>query len=1751
MARDKNELYKKAAGLVQQKKGVSSGKFAQRTGLDDKKSESSAGSKKRDKAVLYERASGLLQKRNAGKEEEDAGNDKKGRFSEFERRIDTKPSATDSTAFSAANDRGTDEEYFDYLRRMRNTVYGQNAPARTGAVFGTDIDTGNVKSAKDPLDSLPDMDSRYLDGMRQMLRQSEDLQPAERGYSYTYSPDYAGSVREGQDRLRGLETARELYKLNKSMSPGRNGVSLGDEDREDMIAEYDALYKETGIEAYKDTADRLRSGEDIGLVDIYDGTSAAAEPELFTGDPWLARNAKEIRETQDVIDRRRDANTSARLDESYFRTNEERWAAAGAEMEASGYIYDPDAEALADAADVKATPGRDVLKRMDDVLGGEHLSEYWTSEEKALYDWLVSEGRTEDADDYAEYLSYAAYDRRNQGTRAAVEDAYNGTDGQDSGLVNKVVLGAMPMTDGLPKLINTIDIIGQDLFNGLGVSEYRPINYKRTSLYGEVSGDAQGYVTEELNNIGTVNDLTKLVFGEDFNLADYGIAHGSLGNKGLGTIYSTGVDLVRSYVNSKLFPFKGGGLVSMSAQSASDAYAQAIEQGASPQEALSFMLPYGSAEALGEMTPFSIFSGYLGNVGVKGKGLKTVLLFGLDVLGDGVGEAATSYMQQAAEDAILGEHSQYAIRVNKYAGALMQYGYNPADARAMAMEMVSDEKTTELWDSWWMGMLGAAGTATISTPAASLYNRYVRYADTVDIGKRINSLGNREALQQMFSEATGSEVQMPKSNAGVGRTVNKQMRQLQQANDAERDAAVLDYYDRMKGTYAEGATEQDIAAARKNSPELKAVRDALLRSAQGRKVSVKQQQLLAVDDAAKATIEAYNKGDIKMSDAAVKRAETMEYAQAATVIPDIKGKMAAMSNSGTTDDIRRRASEVGGRMTVDENAAGSSVNGEDIREVNGIKQVAKGDQDAVVTVTMADGSARDAKLDEVTFGGNVDAEVYQYAAVMATPELANQFRMAVISENVAMDQLANGMNNAYDMGLSGFRNIATVQNSALTAGLSADIVKTAFDMGVANRAKTIEGRIDKAAQRFAKYTGREWRPGSVKTTGIDMTSLTDIQRKNIEQVEMVAKLLGINVELFESKANNEGKFEDENGSYNAATNTIRLDINAGRNAASDSMANTAMLRTMSHELTHAIQRNTPKQYEALRDAVLDVLEAQDGYSLEERVDKRLADAAATAKKSGKQPSITTRDQAIDEVIADACEMMLRDSDAIQRLRDAHPDAAKSFGEKVMEFIDKLLNAIREIFGKENTAESKALAKAMESDLQRIRDMWSEALVETAEVSGRENTGMGAETAEDVMAAGAKNPANEAAEGDAVGMYGEPARPKEAHIDQRIWAEMGDGKVDAFLNDYMYARIYMPPAASVLQSDLQNGIKGERFMTPDGEWNGQKRMTTQIIADALDNGMTWDGLQKALEIIVNAPNTVNEAHEPVVIRSNAAVKRVELMLDDMLSHGYKDSMGTVFAPDAEYIEYKNSLPGAIAEATPEAAEGSIQFSDVQFEMRDTVEYRKNLVAVHNRSESSLLMNIELGGFPMPSVAIVKADQGHNKFGEISVVLNRAAVDPLTDKRNRVYGADAWTVTFPRVRYEVDDRKFNTLYSDLNALSRDIPDFLRSEMLSFTNIMYDGVSDLSAEEIFERARDNVAVQAAYLVDMHDDFEVQKKQVQNDPGFNEDRSDRYERFIREYDGDIGQIMKRPLKELYEANKELFDSIEADIAREYHKVE
>lgn len=155
-------------------------------------------------------------------------------------------------------------------------------------------------------------------------------------------------------------------------------------------------------------------------------------------------------------------------------------------------------------------------------------------------------------------------------------------------------------------------------------------------------------------------------------------------------------------------------------------------------------------------------------------------------------------------------------------------------------------------------------------------------------------------------------------------------------------------------------------------------------------------------------------------------------------------------------------------------------------------------------------------------------------------------------------------------------------------------------------------------------------------------------------------------------------------------------------------------------------------------------------------------------------------------------------------------------------------------------------------------------------------------------------------------------------------------------------------------------------------------------------------------------------------------------------------------------------------------------NTEFSMRDPVEETKDLLALHNLTEENLRDVLKLGGFPMPSIAVVKAEQGHSKYGPISLVLPKASIDPEADSRNHIYGADAYTPTAPAVEYPVNYDRLLDVERTLNNLAGGVANGIFSNSSLIRSLGIDDTSDMSTEQLAERLAGKDTVLAAYLAD-----------------------------------------------------------------------
>ena len=160
---------------------------------------------------------------------------------------------------------------------------------------------------------------------------------------------------------------------------------------------------------------------------------------------------------------------------------------------------------------------------------------------------------------------------------------------------------------------------------------------------------------------------------------------------------------------------------------------------------------------------------------------------------------------------------------------------------------------------------------------------------------------------------------------------------------------------------------------------------------------------------------------------------------------------------------------------------------------------------------------------------------------------------------------------------------------------------------------------------------------------------------------------------------------------------------------------------------------------------------------------------------------------------------------------------------------------------------------------------------------------------------------------AVDANGDLYRPKaEEHIDQRDSNTVGERRINAFQFDHPEVHSFYKEAAADLMEELNYAEKGGGIVklkehgAGDDQYIRMKRTASERIAKLLDDeDISYADIERSITAIINDKGQENFA----------AAKRVELMLDNMLSNGYRDVHGGYHEPNADYLEAKQAIPGA--------------------------------------------------------------------------------------------------------------------------------------------------------------------------------------------------------------------------------------------------
>lgn len=739
-----------------------------------------------------------------------------------------------------------------------------------------------------------------------------------------------------------------------------------------------------------------------------------------------------------------------------------------------------------------------------------------------------------------------------------------------------------------------------------------------------------------------------------------------IGGKGLGDLYETGVSILNSLAS--VYMLGGvGTYANFFGQASKTAYEEGIQRGLSVDKALTYGYASGVAEVAGEMFSIEHLIKMKNPSSLKGI-IKNIFVQGGIEASE---ESATTLMNTISDAIINGDKSELAS--NYY--ALIQAGYSPADAEKL---VIADWTQGVMYDALGGFVSGVASAGVHSTVQGSMTykgdaqelidyaksegadtaaaKRAQKYEDRVKSGKRMTNY-QAGTLTELAQEAVVS-----KDLDNIREAVGKRLAALGENSSALTEAVVRQ------------AVQQEAKAADISVP----------------KVTEKQRGLIQNSKAAKRVLSEMDIGNMRMETAAeLSGHDGSQYQRSNEWARDIgtriiaPGEYGVRSTNTVTAEEKRADVKVGdesgkvvgfkngmARVEVTENGKST------IREVkpDDVQQLPKQTRRLFDEISRYDG----------------DTQAAMYAAYMPGQDIEAYVQAADTAMNLYGAQTKATLEQARSFGKATFRMLSDAQLDALMqAGRKlADQRKAAAERTGESKGEVKQGKVS--------YDGGEADGRKLKAPSKEaIDRMSDAEKTLAEALTAT----GVNVVFYESEANAEGKYSGAQGMY--YNGTVYLDVNAGMNSV-ESGQRTIVL-TAAHEMTHFIRENSEAGYIALREFITDRL-MQQGLDIEELV----------TQKRARESRELSYDEAVEEVIADACETVLTEPTAIRQLASDNMPLAK----KIRKWLNDFFRKIKSAFAGLEAVHDEA--KAMTDYMDELRAMWDSALADAVRNRANKN-----------------------------------------------------------------------------------------------------------------------------------------------------------------------------------------------------------------------------------------------------------------------------------------------------------------------------------------------------------------------------------------------------------------------------------------------
>lgn len=717
-----------------------------------------------------------------------------------------------------------------------------------------------------------------------------------------------------------------------------------------------------------------------------------------------------------------------------------------------------------------------------------------------------------------------------------------------------------------------------------------------------------------------------------------------IGGKGVGDVYQLGTSVIDSIVTANLGG-EWGSLAIFFGKAASSGYNDALKRGADPGQALAYGFAQGTAEAFFEK--FSVENLLDADKAAMRSFVQNLLVQGGVEASE---EFATSIANTLNDVLILKEKGELESAIREAMGEGLSY------------EEAAKKVMLETFESWTYDALGgfASGAGSMAIQSAGrriAYNQADYKGDARGLIEDARALDDKQAaavadrMEKRLDKRgkDGKEGTLTNAEAGkLGRSIEKGM------DNADRTARVEAVKARLQEL---GSGEMSARLA-----------ETIVKAQEKKTLTKAETDMLRNSDYAKQVLREFSGFGVRQGQEHAVRLGGSEARPVRAVMP------------GRGNNSADWARNIGQYRYQPESFGQRSLTRNDKTEAN-TKEEAKQRPVQVPERLPIQKTVSQEEREQLLAGASLFGEDAKTVT-------------AAYHGGQNVDSYLAAMNAAINMFAAEGANRATLDKMKTTAYLSADQKDAAWQRGHAKYLQKVQ-QAEAQSRKGAEREIVDITPGRVSYEGItlkgvkykaaDPKTFSKAQKRQAEASAALAKACGLEIAFFDGQR--------DGGTQGVYRSGGKIWLNANAGAA---IGRTLIISTFSHELTHFAEEYGGKAYRDLRDYVVKTLADGDAERFEQIVHEKM-----------KEQSLTYED-ALSEVVADGCEMMLRDTNAPALLARENPSLLQRICDWIGELTEKLRAAFEDVDARHE--EARILMK----EGLELQKRWDAALAEAVQ-----------------------------------------------------------------------------------------------------------------------------------------------------------------------------------------------------------------------------------------------------------------------------------------------------------------------------------------------------------------------------------------------------------------------------------------------------